>query len=303
MENDVKQDQSAVSTDEQLESSTVDSNKDANLSHSENDLFGDLFAEMDNPKKESEGDKNPKSEQEEAEGGQGQENSSEKSENNSEDEYKNEEKEDAPYRRAEERKLQLNREIRESVAELKRIKAEVAEYAEMKLPSREEIVDFLMTKDPEISEAEAFAEADRHLLRAEAERSRQIDSIAELRQENLMAVRSASMDFPELFDQKHPAFNRELANGILEVFETTAGVIRAGDGEIVSANAELYPYLAKFGEAYRAGVEAGKKVALAEAKKTKTVPKPKSSSLYPSSGEISGDADETEAFLKSIPLD
>ena len=75
---------------------------------------------------------------------------------------------------AEARKERLNREIRDTAAELSRLKEEVSSYKELQLPTVEEMTQYIMTQDEDISEAEANIEARLRLAEAQNQRQAQI---------------------------------------------------------------------------------------------------------------------------------
>lgn len=183
----------------------------------------------------------------------------EESEQNTEEASETEEKDKQTG--AESRKEALNQEIRDLVATRNRYKEEIARYEEMQLPTVDELTNYIMSQDEDISEENARTEARMRLNEASIQRQNQIESIAETRQEIDLAVAEASRDFPEIFDSKHAKFNRDLASGIMEMYEEMAGVQRGSDGEIVQARVKLAPFLQSIGMIYRLGQNAGKEMA------------------------------------------
>lgn len=206
------------------------------------------------------------------------------------------------YPRAEDRKTQLNREIRDQVAELNRLKAEVANYEELRLPTLEQTRDYLMQQDENLTEQEADWHARTLLMEAKYARQNKIDDVANLRHEQEMATETAVQDYPELFDANHPDFDRGLASGIMDMYERMAGVVRAGDGNIVHANIPLKPFLASVAEIFRSGVTQGRKSMQNVTKKERSNKNRAryNSPLYPSSGQTKNPADEEAKFINGL---
>lgn len=202
--------------------------------------------------------------------------------------------------RGEERKEQLQREIRDSAAELSRLKAEISQYQELQLPSVEELTNYIMSQDEDISEADAIIEARLRLAEAQNSRQAEIETIAETRHEQALAAENARLAYPELFDDKDPNFNSDLANGIMQMYEDVAGVKRAEDGGVISATVGLQPFLDSIGQIYRLGVMRGEQAKNAHGMKNKSkkvdmsyIPSPRSNNA--SHGEMTEDD-----FVKSV---
>ena len=172
--------------------------------------------------------------------------------------------------RGEERKERLNQEIRDSVAELNRLKSEISQYQELQLPTVEELTNYIMSQDENISEADAAIEARMRLIEAQNSRKAEIETIAETRYEQVIATENAKLAYPELFDSSNPDFNPDLANGILEMYEDVAHVRRGNDGEVISATVRLQPFLESIGQIYRLGGMQGEKANNARKTNTKS---------------------------------
>ena len=208
--------------------------------------------------------------------------------------------EDSHKSRGEERKEQLQREIRDSTAELNRLKAEISQYQELQLPSVEELANYIMSQDEDISEADAAIEARMRLVEAQNSRKAEIETIAETRHEQILATENAKLAYPELFDSSNPSFNPDLANGILEMYEEVAHVQRADDGEVISATVRLQPFLESIGEIYRLGVMRGERSG--KARKSRTNSKKVNMSYNPAprnNNAIKGEMTEDE-FVSSV---
>lgn len=184
---------------------------------------------------------------------------------------------------AEARKEALNQEIRDLVATRNRYKEEIARYQEMQLPTVEDLTAYIMSQDEDISERDARTEALMRLNEAQNHRQNQIETIAETRQEIDLAVVEAARDFPEIFDSKHASFNRDLAAGIMEMYEEMAGVQRASDGGIVEARVKLGPFLQSIGRIYQLGQQSGKEMAEKSTKSQRRQQIRQAANPYPSS--------------------
>lgn len=210
--------------------------------------------------------------------------------------------EEPEHPEAEARKERLNREIRDTAAELSRLKEEVSNYKELQLPTVEEMTQYIMTQDEDISESEANIEARLRLAEAQNQRQSQIQTIAETRQEQITATEKARQEYPELFDERNPLFSREVASGIMQMYEETAGVQRGSDGEVVKATIKLEPFLRTVGELYKIGMLHGQRSATKQAKNQTMRRNVASNNPYPSSTyqtTTSGDK-ELDAMLKGF---
>lgn len=202
--------------------------------------------------------------------------------------------------RGEERKDRLNQEIRDSVAELNRLKSEISQYQELQLPTVEELTNYIMSQDENISEADAAIEARMRLIEAQNSRKAEIETIAETRYEQVLATENARLAYPELFDSSNPDFNPDLANGILEMYEDVAHVRRGNDGEVISATVRLQPFLESIGQIYRLGVMQGEKASNARKANTKNKQTNVSYNPYPrSNSTVKGEQTE-EDFVRSV---
>lgn len=202
--------------------------------------------------------------------------------------------------RGEERKERLNQEIRDSVAELNRLKSEISQYQELQLPTVEELTNYIMSQDENISEADAAIEARMRLIEAQNSRKAEIETIAETRYEQVLATENAKLAYPELFDSSNPDFNPDLANGILEMYEDVAHVRRGNDGEVISATVRLQPFLESIGQIYRLGVMQGEKASNARKTNTKSKQTNVSYNPYPRSNSIVKGEQTEEDFVRSV---
>ena len=202
--------------------------------------------------------------------------------------------------RGEERKEQLQREIRDSAAELNRLKSEISQYQELQLPTVEELTNYIMSQDEDISEADATIEARMRLVEAQNSRKAEIETIAETRHEQILATEQAKLSYPELFDSSHPDFNPDLANGILEMYEDMAKVRRANDGGVINATVKLQPFLESVGEIYRLGVMRGERQGKARVNNSKRKQTNMSYNPYPRNNSTANGEMTEDEFVSSV---
>lgn len=205
--------------------------------------------------------------------------------------------------RGEKRLDDLNQKIRDGVAELNRLKTEISQYKELQLPTVEELTNYIMSQDEDISEADAAIEARMRLVEAQNSRTAEINTIAETRYEQTLAAENARLAYPELFDSKNPNFNRELASGIMQMYEEVAQVKRGDDGEVISATVRLQPFLESIGEIYRLGVTRGEQTGEARKSRSKSKQVNMSYNPYPRNNQAPKGEMTEDDFVRSCLKD
>lgn len=200
--------------------------------------------------------------------------------------------------RAEKRTHQLNDEIRNLAAQRTALEREVAQLQELRqaqaeIESSRVTPEQLMEEGLDEQDAQIQAIIHNQKIDAQQRAFNEIQSdIAELQYGLKLDAMELARDYP-VFDQDSDEFDQEFSDIAFEIYKEASGLEFNADGQPISTNMKMYPFMQKLAEIRNKGFEAGSK------QRTLALNK-QNAAVMESGGGNSSSGDDTQDFVKNF---